>query len=67
MVISEGHNIVHAYLIRYASLLLHKALETGEELEMAEARIVSLERSFEVGLRLGFESIGFLFDVLKFL
>jgi hypothetical protein len=39
----------------------------GEELEMAEAKIVSLERSFEVGLRLGFDSIGFLFDVLKFL
>jgi hypothetical protein len=34
---------------------------------MAEATIVSFERSFEVGLHLGFESIGFLFDVLKFL
>jgi hypothetical protein len=39
----------------------------GEELEMAEVKIVNLERSFEVGLRLGFESIGFLFVVLTFL
>jgi hypothetical protein len=34
---------------------------------MAEVKNVSLERSFEVGLRLGFERIGFLFELLKLL
>jgi len=61
-VVSESHDIVYLYLIHE-----YKALETGEELEMAEAMIVSLEGSFEVRLWLGFKSIGFLFDALKFL
>jgi hypothetical protein len=47
--------------------VLHKVLETGEEMEMEKAKIVSLERLFKAGLRLGFENIGFLLDVLRFL